>query len=115
MTAEGFIAFQVHSIGREEQAGKQIKWRNIRIKTENLVPSPWTDVYVVNLVPNYLSPQERAQGWRLLFDGKTSNGWRGAHKDAFPSSGWKVENGELIVLSQGGAAGVVPSSISGVD
>lgn len=103
MTAEGFIAFQVHGIGNPEQEGKQIKWKNIKIKTENLVPSPWTDVSVVNMIPNYLSPQERAQGWRLLFDGKTSEGWRGAHKDAFPKGGWKVENGELIVLSQGGA------------
>ena len=103
LTPEGFIAFQVHGIGKNKEAGKQIKWKNIRIKTENLVPSPWTDIFVVNMVPNYLSPQERAQGWRLLFDGKTSNGWRGAHKDAFPKGGWKIENGELIVLSQGGA------------
>ena len=103
MTPEGFIAFQVHSIRDESQAGKQIKWRNIKIKTKDLLPSPWTETFVVNNVPNYLSPQERAQGWRLLFDGTTSNGWRGAHKDAFPSTGWKIENGELIVLSQGGA------------
>jgi len=103
MTLEGFIAFQVHGIRNPEQEGKQIKWKNIKIKTENLVPSPWTDVFVVNLIPNYLSPQERAQGWRLLFDGKTTSGWRGAHKDAFPKGGWKVDNGELIVLSQGGA------------
>ena len=103
MTAEGFIAFQVHAIGNESQAGKQIKWKNIKIKTDNLVQSPWTDVFVVNLIPNNLSPQEMAQGWQLLFDGNTSNGWRGAHKDAFPKGGWKVENGELIVLSQGGA------------
>ncbi len=103
MTTEGFIAFQVHSIGKKSEPGKQIKWKNIRIKTENLVRSPWEDIHVVNNIPNNLSPQERAQGWRLLFDGKTTNGWRGAHKEAFPKGGWKVENGELIVLSQGGA------------
>lgn len=103
LTSEGFIAFQVHGIRRAEQEGKQIKWKNIKIKTENLVQSPWTDIHVVNLIPNYISPQERAQGWQLLFDGKTTNGWRGAHKDAFPKSGWEVKNGELIVLSQGGA------------
>ena len=104
MTAEGLIAFQVHGIGNNEaKAGKQIKWKNIKIKTEGLVSSPWTDIHVVNLIPNNLSPQERAQGWQLLFDGKTTTGWRGAHKDAFPVGGWKVENGELIVLSQGGA------------
>jgi hypothetical protein len=103
MTKEGLIAFQVHSIGNESQAGKQIKWRNIRIKTENLVQSPWTDVFVVNLIPNNLSPQERAQGWRLLFDGVSSNGWKGANKETFPAQGWKVENGELVVMKSGGA------------
>ena len=103
MTAEGFIALQVHGIGKNDQEGKQIRWKNIHIQTENLIPSPWTNVPVVNLVPNYLSPQERAQGWTLLFDGKTTNGWRGAHMKAFPEKGWKVENGELIVESSGGA------------
>jgi len=103
MTSEGFIAFQVHGIRNESQAGKQIKWKNIRIKTKDLVQSPWTDIFVVNLIPNYLSPQERAQGWQLLFDGNSTNSWRGAHKDAFPTKGWKVENGELVVLPQGGA------------
>lgn len=103
MTSEGFIAFQVHGIGDESHAGKQIKWKNIKIKTENLVQSPWTETFVVNLIPNNISPQERAQGWELLFDGKSTEAWRGAHKEAFPKAGWKVENGELIVLPQGGA------------
>jgi hypothetical protein len=103
LTPEGFIALQVHSIGKNDQAGKQVMWRNVRIKTENLVRSPWTDIYVVNLIPNYLSPQERAQGWQLLFDGKTTSGWRGAGKDAFPEFGWTVENGELVVQASGGA------------
>ncbi|MDX2248967.1 MAG: DUF1080 domain-containing protein [Bacteroidia bacterium] len=103
MTAEGFIALQVHSIRDEDPEGKQIKWRNIFIQTENLKPSPWTDIHVVNNIPNYLSPQERAQGWQLLFDGKTTQGWRGANKPQFPAKGWKVENGELIVLSSSGA------------
>lgn len=98
MTAEGFIALQVHSIGKNtEEAGRQIRWKNIRIQTENLKQSPWTDIPVVNLIPNNLSPQERAQGWELLFDGKTTQGWRGAGKDAFPSKGWTVKNEELIV------------------
>lgn len=107
MTAEGFIALQVHSIGKNtEEAGRQIRWKNIRIQTENLKQSPWTNIPVVNLVPNNLSPQERAQGWKLLFDGKTTQGWRGAGKDAFPAKGWQVKNGELIVeASKGEEAG----------
>ncbi|MGH7455307.1 MAG: 3-keto-disaccharide hydrolase [bacterium] len=51
---------------------------------------------------NTLSEQEKAAGWKLLFDGKTTNGWRGAHKDSFPEGGWMIENGELIVLAADG-------------
>ncbi|MGQ8338022.1 3-keto-disaccharide hydrolase [Sunxiuqinia sp. A32] len=103
MTAEGFIALQVHGIGDSSEAGSQIKWRNIRIKTENLEQSSWTDIPVVNLIPNYLSPQEKAQGWTMLFDGKTTEGWRGVGKEEFPSKGWKVSDGELIVEPADGA------------
>ncbi|MDX1907445.1 MAG: DUF1080 domain-containing protein [Bacteroidia bacterium] len=99
----GFIALQVHSIDDPALAGKQIRWRNIRIRTENLTPSPWTDIRVVNLVPNTLSPQEKAQGWILLFDGKTTDGWRGAHKSAFPAKGWAVTDGILRVQPSTGA------------
>ncbi|GAB4404402.1 MAG: DUF1080 domain-containing protein [Bacteroidia bacterium] len=102
LTPRGFIALQVHAIDDKALAGKQVRWRNIRIQTENLRQSPWTDFTVVNLIPNYLSPQERAQGWELLFDGQHTTGWRGAHKTSFPASGWRVENGELIVEPSGG-------------
>ncbi|MEL6653790.1 MAG: DUF1080 domain-containing protein, partial [Bacteroidota bacterium] len=102
MTAEGFIALQVHSIRKDDTPGKQIRWRNIKIQTDNLIPTPWTGIPVVNNIPNHLSPQERAMGWQLLFDGETSKGWRGVYKDAFPAKGWKVEDGELIVLSGDG-------------
>lgn len=102
LTAEGFISLQVHSIGKEDTPGKEVMWRNVRIQTSNLKPSPWTDIFVVNLIPNYLSPQERAQGWELLFDGQTTHGWRGAHKTTFPDKGWKIENGELVVVPSGG-------------
>lgn len=44
---------------------------------------------------NQLSAAERRTGWQLLFDGKTTNGWRGAYQNQFPATGWKVANGEL--------------------
>ena len=44
-----------------------------------------------------------AEGWALLFDGKTTKGWRGAHKDAFPDHGWMVKDGELIVQKSDGS------------
>lgn len=101
MTAEGFIGLQVHSVS-EGEAGRHVSWRNLKIKTENLETRPWDDAVVVNLIPNTLSEQEKAQGWELLFDGESTNGWRGAHKEAFPEGGWKIDKGVLMVESSDG-------------
>lgn len=101
-TEEGLIALQVHSIGRESEAGRKIHWRNIRIQTDELTPAPHDGLFVRNLIPNHLSPAEEAQGWRLAWDGETTDGWRGAHQEAFPEFGWRIEDGELIVAESGG-------------
>ncbi len=52
-------------------------------------------------VMNALSPAEQAAGWRLLFDGKTVDAWRGYHKDSVPS-GWQVVNGALTRVAEAG-------------
>ena len=101
--SSGFIGLQVHSVGSAEQAGKKVYFKNIRIKTTDLTPTPFPEgVYVVNNVPNSLTSYEQEQGWKLLFDGKSTDGWIGAHKSTFPERGWKVENGALTVLPSGG-------------
>lgn len=51
---------------------------------------------------NTLTPEEVRDGWRLLWDGQTTNGWRGAKIADFPAKGWKIENGVLKVLSSDG-------------
>lgn len=51
---------------------------------------------------NMLTEQEKQEGWTLLFDGKTAYQWRSINKDFFPTSGWKVENGELVSFFEGG-------------
>lgn len=43
---------------------------------------------------NQLTDAEKAQGWQLLFDGTTREGWRGYNKTNFPAA-WVVEDGTL--------------------
>jgi hypothetical protein len=57
--------------------------------------------------PNVLTPAEQKEGWRLLYDGKTSAGWRGYRQKTFPAKGWEVEGGALHVLPQGGGGDLV--------
>ncbi len=103
MTSEGFIALQVHGIGNnKEKEGQQIKWRNIRIKTENLVPALYADIHVENLVANELCEVEKRQGFNLLFDGESTKCWKSAKTGEFPTQGWEAKNGVLSVLSSGG-------------
>jgi sugar phosphate isomerase/epimerase len=52
---------------------------------------------------NTLTPQETGEGWKLLWDGKTTDGWRGAKIATFPAHGWSVENGVLRVHKSSGA------------
>lgn len=53
---------------------------------------------------NELTPEEKKAGWKLLFDGKTTTGWRSFKKDSFPEKGWTVKDGELQ-LESGSKAG----------
>ncbi len=103
---EGFIGLQVHAIGKAELAGEKVYFKNIRIKTPGIRPTPFPQgVYVVNLNPNSLTEYEKKEGWRLLFDGKSSTGWRGAYQSAFPERGWRIDNGTITVLSSEGKEG----------
>lgn len=58
-----------------------------------------------DIVPdNTLTDQEKSDGWVLLFDGKTTDGWRKFNEDSIPT-GWVVENGLLKSLGRGGDTG----------
>ncbi|MCA1758355.1 MAG: DUF1080 domain-containing protein [Bacteroidales bacterium] len=98
MTPTGFIALQVHGIGNnKEKEGQQIKWKNIRIKTTNLKPSPSKGIYVVNLLSNNLSEAEKEQGFELLFNGKDLSNWKVASSGEPVKKGWEAINNELVV------------------
>lgn len=103
MTLRGFIGLQVHGIGSDEQKkGAQVRWRNLKLT--DLTPPP-----------NTLAPHEEATGWRLLWDGKTTRGWRGAKSETFPAKGWQIENGELTVLASGGGEAAAGGDIITTD
>src|SRR2546423_655544 len=57
---------------------------------------------VFGATPNELTAQEKAAGWKLLFDGKTTQGWRSFKKESFPARGWVVEEGWLHCLGKDG-------------
>ncbi len=103
---DGFIALQVHAVPNPSLAGKKMYWKNLRIKTTDLASTPFPkDVFVVNMIPNNLSQQEANYGWKLLFNGKNSEGWRGAFKTEFPDHGWRIDSGMITVMEANGEQG----------
>src|SRR5690606_10568353 len=93
----------VHSIQKPEDAGRKTTFRNVKIQTENLEPKAINkDIYVVNNGLNSLTEYEKENGWKLLFNGQNSEGWKGAYKETFPESGWSVNDGILTIAASDG-------------
>jgi hypothetical protein len=49
-----------------------------------------------------LTPQQKADGWTVLWDGTSNDAWRSAKSDSFPQRGWKTCGNVLTVMGQGG-------------
>ena len=106
LDASGFIGLQVHSISKPEQAGKKIYWKNIRIKTTGIIPSPHLKAtYIANYIPNSLTETEKKDGYALLFDGVDNKGWTSPGKTTFPEKGWTIKDGLITVQSHAGVDG----------
>ena len=60
--------------------------------------------FAAEVTPNMLTAQESRDGWKLLFDGKTTTGWRALGSPEFPQEGWKAADGTLSV-EKGGKGG----------
>jgi hypothetical protein len=99
MTPSGFIALQVHGIGNDStKTGLQVKWKNIRIITKDVqqYATPYEKVIPqTSYLDNQLTEREKADGWKLLFDGSTSAGWMNAKTKSFPATGWEIREGVL--------------------
>ncbi len=105
-TETGFIALQVHSVDNKDMEGKKIRWRNIRIRpaTEaDLTEAGQKYAPEVSYLKNKLTDAEKQQGWKLLWDGATNEGWRGIKSDHFPEKGWSIQDGILKVEKSAGA------------
>jgi beta-galactosidase len=75
--SDGPIVLQEHN--------NQIEFRNV-----------WIVPLDVSAAPNTLSADEKKAGFKLLFDGKSTAGWRGINSDAFPAKGWIVKDGMIV-------------------
>lgn len=56
---------------------------------------------------NELTPEEKKAGWKLLFDGETTKGWRSFKKETFPEKGWIVKDGELQLQPRSRAGDII--------
>ncbi len=91
---------------KEDLDGLQVRWRDARISTENLEQSRWPvsdQATEFSFLKNELTKNELRKGFRLLWDGKTTKGWRGHKSESFPEVGWEIKDGELSVIESGGA------------
>ena len=110
-TASGFIGLQVHGIPKDKKAGTQIKWKNIKIITDSLVKySRKSSLTPIN-TKNKLTIKEQKNGWKMLWDGKTAAGWRGAKLTQFPKTGWKINNGDLTLQASNGGESLAGGDI----
>lgn len=57
-----------------------------------------------------LTPAEKAAGWTVLFDGKSTDGWRGYKGDKFPAKGWVVEEGAIRCQKGGGGGDIMTAA-----
>jgi hypothetical protein len=116
---EGFIGLQVHSIGNNEALiGQKNIFKNIKICTTNLDEHKTPDtpnVTQVSYLTNALSEKENAEGWKLLWDGLSTEGWRGAKLEGFPEGGWNIKDGVLSVEKSDGGESTHGGDIVTID
>jgi hypothetical protein len=69
--------------------------------TDQVTPAAASDGNAKARGPNTLTEKEKKEGWKLLFDGKTTEGWRNYKKESI-SDKWQVRDGALTLPTGGG-------------
>ena len=83
-----------------QSEGAEVFFRNIRLRPIEEIPREFQQALAAP-PPNTLTQKERADGWKLLFDGVTTNGWRGYRQKSVPD-GWKAIDGALVRVEKAG-------------
>jgi hypothetical protein len=80
--------------------GAEVFYRNIRLRPITAIPAE-IQAAMKEPAANTLNEREKADGWRLLFDGVSTNGWRGYKQTDVPA-GWKATGGALVRAEKAG-------------
>ena len=62
--------------------------------------------FAEDAAPNTLTPEEKAAGWTLLFDGTSTTGWHNFKKEGI-RPGWEVKDGSLVCVDPHNAGDIV--------
>jgi hypothetical protein len=79
-------------------------WRLSLAATALLGLLAMTGLAAAEAPPNTLTDKEKADGWKLLFDGQTTDGWHAYRGKDIPDV-WKVIDGALVVSGKNGKKG----------
>lgn len=100
---EGHVVYLDVNRGLADNRGREL-WTTEAWYTLNRIPTRTHEVAPKPQYINLLSTDEQQEGFRLLFDGKTLNGWRGFKSDQ-PPTAWKVEDGAIVLRPDEGTRG----------
>lgn len=92
-TPRGFLGLQVHDVGpNPANAGLEVRFRDMRILTDDLAryATPVDASDEQDFIPNHLTAERRALGWRLLWE-PSGKGWL-----MLGMPGWSVEEGCVV-------------------
>ena len=91
----------LQNTGGLQSSGGEKLWSTEAWYTLNAIPRDRPGTVGSARQHNLLTDAQRAEGWKLLFDGQSLNNWRGFRKQEAPS-GWQAVDGELRRVAGGG-------------